>query len=260
MALKNSSLFNYGIQITPSNQFISFGTSGAEAPPNSRTAVLNIGYYSLTSFLIEVVRAFTAADPINDYSATADRSYAGGLQNRVTISTSFTYLSIYFSTGNPSNPASLLGFNTFDYTGATSYTGSASSGIAFVPNQTLSNTFITGFNYLPPSTMQKNFGVVNVSASGVKESIVFTLQQFWQVQFQYIMESTLDSQWLPFVQWLIQQREIEWTPDVTDPNTFYPGTLDDPNTGLQFMYTEMLPNFPGNYSTPLMKFRVSNEI
>lgn len=258
MALRNSSLFNYGIQITATNQFISFGTNGGETPPSARTAVLNLGFYSLTSLGIEVVRAMTAADPLHFYAVTINRAVAGGLQNRITISTTNTFLSIFFSTGNPSNPAALLGFNTADYTGAASYTGSTSAGTAFVPNSTFLNTFVTGYSFLSPVAMQKNFGALNITASGLKEAIVFSLQSFWQVQFKYIVESSLQSQWLPLVQWLVQQREIEFTPDVTNPSVFYPGTLEDPNKGLEFNFTEMLPDYPFIYQTALLKFRIRN--
>lgn len=251
MALRNASLFLYDFEITTDNQFISFGTSAGETPGlmTTRTATLAVGFYSLTSLMIEIARALAAADTAHVYTVTANRSIAGGLQNRVTIATDFTYLSIYFATGNTSNPADLIGFGPSDFTGATTYTGAGSAGTALVPNQ-------LGYNFLPTEAMQKNFGSLNISASGLKESIVFSLQSFWQVQFKYIPEATMQLSWLPLVQWLIQQREIDFTPDVTDPTTFYTGTLEDPNQGLELTLTEMLPNFPFNYQTPLMKFRV----
>lgn len=258
MALRGSSLFNYGIQITPTNQYISFASAIGELPPNNRTAVLRVGYYSLTSLGLEIQRALTSADPLRSYTVTINRSILGGTQNRITISSSGSFFRIFFLTGNPSNPASLIGFLTQDYTGATTYTGSSSAGVAFIPNNTLSNTYVTGYSFLPSLAMQKNFGAVNVTASGLKESIVFSLQSFWQVQFKYVREDSLESDWNPFVQWIIQQREIEFTPDISSPNTFYPGTLDDPQKGLEFNFQEMLPNFPFNYQTPVMKFRVRN--
>lgn len=249
MALRNKSIFLYGYNITASNRFITFGTSVTEVGGLARTATLNLGYYSLTSLGIEVVRALTAADPTHVYSFTTNRNVAAGLQNRVTISTNFTYLSIFFGTGNPSNPASLLGFNSSDYTGATTYTGSATSGIVLAPTQ-------LGFSFLPTTNMKLNFGKTNVSASGLKESVVFQLQQFWQVQFKYIAEADLATIWEPWVNWVVQQREIDFTPDVTVPTVFYSGTLDDPSKGLEMNLTEMLPQFPFQYQTPVMKFRV----
>lgn len=248
MALRNPSLFLYGLQVTTNNRFISFRAVSAETP---RTASLNVGYYSLSGLGTEVARALAAADPSRVYSVTTNRTIAGGTQNRSTISTNGTFLSLLFSSGNPSNPASILGFNSSDYTGSTSYIGSSTSGTILVPNQ-------LGYSYLSPTAMQKNFGVLNVSASGLKESIVFELQSFWQIQFKYIPESILDSTWLPLIQWLIQQREIEFTPDVTVPSTFFAGTLEGPSSGLSFNLSEMLPDFPFNYQTPVLQFRVRN--
>lgn len=251
MALRNASLFLYGFQITELNRYVSFGTSAGETPglDTARIATLNIGFYSLASLGLELARAMSAADPTHVYSFATDRTLAGGTQNRCTIATNFSYLSIYFATGNPANPASLLGFGATDLTGSTSYTSSSSAGTALIPNQ-------IGYTFLSPTAIQKNFGVLNVAASGLKESIVFSLQSFWQVQFKYIPEALLDDTWLPLIQWLIQQREIDFTPDITDGNTFYTGTLEDPNQGLAFTLSEMLPQFPFQYQTPLMKFRV----
>lgn len=252
MALKNPSLFLYGLQITVNNQNITFGTNSGETPGSgtARTAIIPVGYYSLTGLAIAVAQAITNADPTHVYSCTVDRTNSGGTQNRVTIATTNTYLSIYFNTGSVSNPATLLGFTGADLTGATSYTGSASAGTVLIPNQ-------IGYSFLPTQAMQKNFGSLNVSASGLKESITFALQSFWQVQFKYIPEATMEASWLPLVQWLIQQREVDFTPDITAPTTVYTGTLEDPQNGLEFNFTEHLSEgLPFEYATPLMKFRV----
>lgn len=253
MALRNPSLFLYGYQITAQNQYISFATNSGEVPPNTRTAVVPVGFYSLSSLCTAVAAALTTADPTHSYSLTANRNVLGGLENRITISTTNTYLGLYFGTGNISNPATLLGFNASDYTGATSYTGSYTSGTALVPGV---SPWQYGYSYLSPSAMNKNFGKLNVSASGLKEAIVFNIQQFCQVQFKYIPESNLPGVWAPLVQWLIQQRAFEFTPDITSPNTFYQVTLEDPNQGLELNLSEMLPDFPFCYQTPVMKFRL----
>lgn len=247
MATVQASSFLFGFEITPNNRFITFGNSLID----TRLATLTLGFYSLTSLGVEVVRALTIADPLNTYLFTVNRNIAGGLQNRVTIATTNTFLRLLFSSGNPSNPATLMGFNTADYSGAATYTGSSTCGTILVPNQ-------LGYSYLSPYKMSKNFGKVNVSASGVKESITFSLQTFWQVMFKYIPDTLIDTTWNVLVLWMIQQKELEFTPDITKPSVFFVGTLDSPNQGLDFNFTEMLPDFPFQYSTPLMKFRVKN--
>ncbi len=248
MSARKPSLFLYGFEITPTNRFITFGNSAID----TRLATLNLGFYSLTGILLEIERALLAADPLNLYTATVDRTILGGLQNRVTISTSGIYLRLLFSSGNPSNPATLIGFNTADYSGLTTYTGSFTCGIVLVPN-------MEAYNYLSPKKNNKNFGKVNISASGVKEAITFSLQQFWQAQYKYIPDTLVDTTWNDLVFWMIQQRELEFTPDISDPNTVLVGTLDNPNNGLDFKFVEMLPDFPFNFTTPLMIFRVKNE-
>lgn len=250
MALKNKSLFNYGLEVTTSNRFITFGTNAGETVllSTARLAQLNLGFYSLTSLMVEIVRALTAADPNHVYTVTANRNISGGLQNRVTIATSGSYLVLYFGTGNPSNVAPLIGFNSSDYTSATTYTGSASAGTVLVPKQ-------LAYQYLPIEAMRKNYGVQTISAGGIKQSITFSVQKFWQAQFKYIPEADLTS-WQPLVDWMILQREFEFTPDITTPNSFYAGTLEEPNKGMELTLTEMLPQFPFNYQTPVMKFRL----
>ncbi len=249
MALRNASLFLYGFTLDDTNRYISFRAVALETP---RVAILNAGFYSLSGLMNEIALQMAAVDTARTYTVTADRSQSGGLENRITIATDGTHLELLFSSGNSANPASIIGFATSDFTGATTYTGSASAGTSLVPNQ-------LGYTFLPPEALQKNFGQLNVAASGLKEAIVFSLQSFWQVQFKYIPEATMETDWLPLVQWMIQQREFEFTPDITEPDTFYPGTLEDPNQGLQFNFQEMLPQFPFEYQTPLMKFRKRND-
>ena len=248
MALSNQSLFLYGYVIDANNQNISFATSGAEVPPSTRTAVIPAGEYSLGTLCYAIAAALEAADPLHTYSCTADRSVAGGTQNRVTISTTNTYFGVYFSSGNVNNPAMLLGFYVNDYTGATSYTGYTTSGTVLIPN-------MIGYSYLPTTALKKTTASQNQSASGVKETIVFNQLLFWQVQFKYIPSSLL-SAWENLVLWLTAQNAVDFTPDITQPNTFYSGTLEDPNQGMALDMDEMLPEFPNIYQTPLMRFRI----
>ena len=250
MALTAQSLFLYGFQVKANNSSLDFRAVSLETP---RQATLRLGFYSLTSLMEEIVRAMQAVDPARTYTVTANRTIGGGLQNRVTISTSGGFLQLLFGTGprNASTVAPLIGFNSADYSLATTYTGSFSAGIVLVPN-------LVGYNYLSPSFFQKNFGSVNVSASGEKEAIVFQLQTFWQVQFKYIPGTTWVSQWVALMQWLIQQSLFEFTPEVSSPTVFFEGTLESSpqdGKGLAFTAMEMLPKYPNLYDTGLLKFR-----
>lgn len=251
MALTQKSLFLYGFQVTQANRSIDFRAVAAETP---RQATLRLGYYSLNSLLEEVVRAMQAVDPLRVYVATANRNISAGLQNRVMIATNGTFLELLFASGprTASTTAPLMGFNSTDRTGALSYTGDFSAGIVLVPN-------LTGYNYLSPDFFQKNFGSVNISASGDKEAIVFQLQEFWQVQFKYIPQVTWKAEWTRMMRWMIQQRFVEFTPDITDPDTFFEGSMEQSTSdgkGLSFKGAEMLPRFPFLYDTGLMVFRI----
>lgn len=250
MALKNQSLLLYNLQVTPSNNALDFKNASGEPEIN---ATLTVGFYSLSSLLTEVQRALFAADNTNVYTVTADRTVAGGLQNRITISTSGTFLSLLFASGsrNATSCASLLGF-TGDQTGSTTYTGTSTSGTALVPD-------LVGYNYLPPTSYKRVQGAVNISASGVKEAIVFQIQQFITIQFKYEEEAKVASQWSPFWDWSIQQRPFDFTPDITSPNTVYPVTLEKTQAdgkGIGFQMKEMLPSFPFLYDTGPLEFRV----
>lgn len=251
MALTQKSMFLYGFQITANNRSIDFRAVNAETP---RQATLKLGYYSLTSLMAEIKRALEEADAQRIYTVAANRTIAGGMENRVTIATSGTYLQLLFSSGvrAASSVAPLIGFNAADYSGATSYTGSASAGTVLIPRH-------VGYNFLPPDLFREVFGTVNVSASGAKEAIVFNIQKFWQVEFRYETYADAVAKWSPFLDWCISQRRIEFTPEIGSPNVFYEGTLDKSegsSNGLGYKLTEMLPQHPGKFKTGILTFRV----
>lgn len=255
MALRAASkqLFLYGYRVTELNSSLDFKASPLDSPP--RQATLRLGFYSLTSLLTEVKRALTELDPSHEYTVTADRTMSGGTENRITIETDHTYLQLLFASGPraSSSCASLLGFTATDQTGATSYTGTLTTGTALIPER-------AGYNYVPPEFNQQVQGSVNVSTSGLKEAIVYNLQQFWAVEFKFEPKTKVISEWIPFMQWAIQQRGLEFTPDIDTPSIIYEGTLeksDADGKGLAFRMSEMLPDFPDTYRTGNLLFRRS---
>ena len=253
MALQGKSLFLYGFDVTANNRYIDFKISGGGS---QLTATLNQGSYSLSQLLTEIVRAMQAADTANTYTATVDRTTSSGTANRVTIATTGSFLLLLFSTGThaTSSLASLIGFAATDRTGATTYTGTATAGTILI-------TSATGYNAVKVPQKKKVFGTVNVSASGLKESLVFQLQRFFEVEFMYEPESRIETDWLPFWEWAIQQKPYDFTPDYENsPSSFYSVTLDgtpQDSQGLAFEMSEMLPNFPFFYRTGKMKMRLT---
>jgi hypothetical protein len=251
MALSGKSSFLYGYEVTENNSSLDFKASPLDVTP--RAATLRLGYYSLTTLMTEIKRAMQELDSINEYTVTADRTIGGGTQNRVTIATNGAFLELYFGTGPrvTSSVAGLIGFAAADQTGALTYTGTSNSGTILIPT-------LVGYRFLQPEFVRKIFGNVNISASGLKEAIVFQTQQFWQVEFKYEPEQKVEDEWVPFMTWAIQQKRLEFTPNISDPNTFYEGTLErteDDGKGLGFKFVEMLPQFPNFYRTGLMTFR-----
>lgn len=250
MALRSKSLILYGFEVTANNSSIDF-KAAALGPTLQGT--LRLGYYSLTALMTEIVRAMSEVDPSNTYSATADRTIAGGTQNRVTIETDGAYLDLLFASGPraASSVRTLIGFLFQDYSGATDYTGATTAGTALIP------TFV-GYNYLGPEFNHKVFGAVNVSAVGEKEAIVFNIQKFIEVEFKYEPYAYFISDWRPFLDWAIQQKLFEFTPEISSPTVFYEVTFEATGAdgkGLGYTFKEMLPQYPDLYQSGLIRMR-----
>lgn len=251
MALTGKSLFLYGFQVTENNRSIDFlnVSMGSEIQ-----ATLTLGFYSLDTLLDEISRAMNAADVLNTYTVTANRTINGGTENRVTISTTGSFLSILWNSGSrsASSARTLIGFANSDSTGATTYTGSSSSGTSLAPE-------LVGYSYIGEEINRRVNGAVNISANGEKETIVFQVQKFIQVGFKYEPEAKVLTEWSNFMTWAIQQRLFEFTPDINSPNTFSVVTLEKtPSDGraLAFIMREMIPNFPFLYETGTLTMRV----
>ena len=251
MALQNSSLFLYGYTVSDSNKYLNFraASGGSEL-----TAELGLGYYSLTDLMSEISTQMEAIDSLHQYTVSADRSYNGGLENRVTIQTSGTYLDLLFSSGTNASEScrSLIGFPATDQTGATGYTGTTTTGTYLEPAY-------VGYNYIPNTMMKKTQGSVNISGWGLKEVITFSQNQFFEVEFKYEPEAEVKTLWQDLFDWMSQGRSIEFTPSISSPNTIINCTLDKTSydgKGLGFKWKEMLPDFPFNYQTGNLTFRV----
>lgn len=250
MALSSKSLMNYGLEITAMNQNLDFKIASLGA---QLTAVIPLGFYSVKGLCDTIALALLNADSSNNYTCSVSYNYLGGTQNRITIQTTGTYLSLLFGTGTHvlTSIASLIGFNQVDYSGALFYVGSQSAGTVFIP-------LLNAYNYLGPETTLKVFGAVNVSASGLKETVTFNFQQFIQLEFMYEPEDRL-TEWQLFWRWAIQQRNFDFIPEITNPSVLFQVSLektDYDGKGLGYQMKEMLPNFPNLYRTGSIQFRV----
>lgn len=251
MALSAKSLFTYKIEVTTLNQNLDF--KNASSGP-IMTAVIALGFYSPTSLADAIGFALQTQDSTNIYTVSVARNIMGGTQNRVTVATNGTYLSLLFGSGPNVNtsPATLMGFNQVDYVGSTTYTGSQTTGTTLIP------TYL-GYNYLDDSNMAKVFGAVNVAASGLKEAVTFNVQTFIEVEYKYELKSRL-ALWKDFFYWAQAQKPFDFTPEISSPDTFYNCTLEKTEyqeQGLGWRMPEMLPDFPNSYQTGALMFRIT---
>lgn len=250
MALTSQSLFLYGISVDVTNNLIDFRAVSAGPV---LTATLNIGNYTLSGLLREFKRAMEAADPAHLYSGSANRTTSGGTQNRITLSTNSAYLDLLFLSGigNAATACFLFGFTKTDKTGNTTYTGSSTAGTPLVSE-------LVGYNYLGPEFMRQVFGSVNVSSNGTKEALVWSIQQWISVEFKHEPMAKAISEWVLLIDWMIQQKEFEFTPEISNSGTLYEVTLDGSemdSKGLGFKLPEMLPDFPFYFRTGNIKMR-----
>lgn len=250
MALTNKSLFLYGFTIDATNNALDFNVNGG----STLLATLRYGYYTLNSLLTEIVRAMGEQAPLETFLYSINRSLVGGTENRVTLGIASGTITLLFATGPrvASSVASVIGFNPVDVTGAT-LTGSSTAGTTLLTER-------EGYTFLGPDFTRKVKGSVNIAASGVKEAIVYEIQQFAQVEFKHEPEAKVIAEWRDLFDWMILQRPVELTPDYTDFNNVIEGTLERTGydgAGLGYQMTEMLPDFPFYYRTGLMVLRKS---
>lgn len=251
MALTSKSLFLYDLEVRDDNQNLPFR---AVALGPQLNAVIPVGFYSLTALALAIKGAMQVADPARIYTVTVDRTFSSGTQNRITISTNGVYLDLLFATGTlaASSIRDLIAFGIFDYTGFTSYQNAATSGTALV-------TAWWANNYQPPEAFVQNFGTVNVSASGEKEAITWSIQRFIGAEYKFEPQAKVLVDWKPLLSWMIQQKPFDFTPQIASPNVVYDVTLDKSQAdgkGMAFNMLEMLPNYPFLHTTGPMVMRV----
>lgn len=250
MALSARSLINYGIQVTTLNRNIDFEIAGSVV----LLAVLDLGFYSPGGLAQEIALQMQSADPSAIYTVTVDRTIMGGTQNRITIASNGTVLTLLFGSGVNAaiSAAAIMGFSQQDYTGALSYTGNQSTGTILMPDY-------FGYDYLDNMNQVKVFGAVNISASGLKEAVTFNTQLFINVEYKYEPKSKLPD-WSLFATWAVQQRQFDFTPEITNPTNVFNVTLESSSyddKGLGFLMDELLgESLPNFYTTGPLKLRI----
>lgn len=238
---------NYRLEVTSSNRSLDFKSSpgGPE-----KQATLKSGLYSLTTLAREVSRAMTQADGgANTYTVTVDRTIGGGLQNRITISSSGAFLSLLFASGTrtASNCASLLGFNVADRTGGTSYSGNFSAGKIIVPTY-------PPFDLQPVGTIHDAKRSINETVNGLVEIVSFATFRNFEFKIKFIKENSQEYfDFQDFNLWLLRGGPVEFTPQVTAPDEYSTGIPINVKTPIEL--TRMLPSHYDYFETPKYTFR-----
>lgn len=251
MALTDKSLFLYGYTVLDTNQNIPFKISGGGS---ELTAIVPTADYTLSTLCAAIKTAMQAADPAHVYTVTADRTTSSNLQNRVTIATNGSFLSLLFSSGTTASTSirTLIGFASTDRTGATTYTGTVTTGTSLQPAW-------WGFNYQSPESYQRNLGNTSLSAAGLKETVSWSIQRFVTVEFKHEAQADMIAYWSPMLIWMVKTKPFEFTPQISSPAVVYSCTLEKSSIdgkGLGFMMKEQLPDFPFRYTTGAMEFRL----
>lgn len=253
MALADRSLFLYNFEVTEENSSLDFRIVPAEP---IRQATLQLGFFSLGGLIDEIIRAQAAVSPVTTlFSGSADRSFNGGTENRVTLGATGGTYELLLGSGPRAGTsiAPLIGFAAADRTGSTSYQGTTTAGIALA-------TVFPAYTFLGPEFSKKVFGNVNVSSNGTKEAVVFSIQQFFQADFRFEPKAKVIAEWQPLFDWMIQQKPFEFTPEISVPGVVLDATLEKTtgdSKGLGFTMKEQLPLFPNNYTTGMMQFRLT---
>lgn len=248
MALTTKSAFFYGLEVTALNYALDF-----QVGATVYAATLRRGNYTATTLAAEIARAMSEADITHTYSATYGRNVLFGSivsQFAITGSSAFRFL---FASGTRTavNCAALLGWTVIDTAVSTNQLSNASFGETLEPD-------LIGYSYQPITSMRKIVGSLNVSASGIKESIIYSNQQFFQVEFKYEPEATALVYWADFFDYATRQNLIEFAEDKSVPAVTIDCTLESTEfdgKGMGYLMKEMLPDFPFFYRTGIMRFR-----
>jgi hypothetical protein len=244
MALRTRSLFLYGYTVTQYNGAIDFRRGAT-----TYRATVPTGYYSLTSLCAAISRAMVTVDSDIEYTCSALRLV---VENRVVFSADVSF-TLLFGTGArvSSSIASLIGFNAVDSGPSMSHYGSFTTGTKYMPDR-------VAYNYRGPSELVKQDGARVVSASGIKETIVFATQRFVEAHFKYNRDKASLER---FLEWATLQKRFEITPEFDNPTVFFEVTLDktaNDQNGMAFELVEHVGDgMPNYWDTGMLRMRVA---
>lgn len=263
--LKTRSLFYYGYSITSDNFQLDFNEGGGEL-----TAQLNIGNYTLTEFVDELIRALNSTPTIaNTYDVVVDRD-----TRIITISADGNF-DLLVQTGSHAGTSafSLAGFTGLDRTGAATYDGNIASGSEFRPQ-----FFLQG--YVDPTIFKKNVSAsVNESANGEVEVVTFGEVSFTEFDIRFNTDTAQPNGCLgggsyietsatgvpdliAFMDNITKKNKIEFMKDRDDTSSFFKLILErtrEDSAGIGYKLRERTDiGLSGYFDTGIIRFRVVN--
>jgi hypothetical protein len=257
MSLTTFSKFYYGHTIDSTNLCLDFKEgAGPELQAN-----LNPGDYTLTEFAVEIKRALDAIGALT-YTVTVDRT-----TRKITISSTSNF-SLLVTTGTRvgSSAWGLMGFTGADKTGASSYQSQVGSGSEYLPQQILRE-------HIPSENFkEKTDAVVNQSASGKVQVILFGTTRFIQINIKYATNIAVSNlqvgieyqangveNLLAFMDYLVTKAKFEYMPNRSIPGTFQKVLLErseESRNGTAYKLKE-LKKGPGYFETGTLVLRVT---
>lgn len=255
MSIFTFSKFYYGHTVTIENFGIDFDEGAGEL-----FADLNPGDYTLSEFVLAIANALNTAGT-QVYTVSVNRG-----TGRITISAPNPF-DLLGATGSRVGISALplAGFAASDFTGSNSYTGANRSGSEFKPQSFL-------WDYVEPDDNQeKNDAVVNTSATGEVQSVIFGDVSFIDFEIPLIsnnpvsrcnesieFNATGKSDANNFMKYAITKSKMEFMPDRDNPSNFYTVILEKTRlsrNGTAYKLYER-EQAPGWFSSGDLTFRV----
>lgn len=254
-SLLTRSVFYYGHEVTEQNSSIDFSEGASQL-----NATLNVGFYSLEEYAIEIARAMNIAGTFN-YVVSVNR------ENRsLSVMGDSPFVFLFGSgTRKGTSASNLMGFNAVDTSSTMNQVGDFGSGSEYKPQFYLQN-------YIDAENNQERVAsTVNESASGLTiETISYGTRKLYELEIRYITEKeqgyfgeietdlNAQSNARDFLQYITLKGNFEFMKDVNLRNDFNKVLLEstpESREGVNFKLKPFRQNMRDYLTTGTLKMR-----
>lgn len=256
MSLSTHSKFYYGYTIDRTNYALDINEGSGEI-----SISIPYGNYTLDEIAAEIEFQLNDFGSLT-YTVTVNRS-----TRKLTIAAGSNFSLLLASGSNAgSSIFSTVGFNGGDLSGAATYTSDTATG------STYSTQFILQSYRDPAQSKGSRNATVNVSASGDVELFRYGVDEFFEMDFQYITDRAIGtnspirenlsglSDFEALIEHMIGKKPFEFMPDENDPDTFYKLFLESAagdKNGVSYKLNELYSKgLPGFYNSGVLVMRV----